>query len=138
MPLDVEIDWLAVDEDNEEIFGCTRVLYALCHPNTDELLYIGKADFCTVRQRVSCRSKDGVWDHIEEYCDTEEAHVLVGKLETDARLTVDLLADVESLLIKRLRPCCNVQSQRSRIERPGLRVTCIGDWPEDRAVFMDR
>ena len=45
------------------------------------------------------------------------------------RYNPEKLADVESLLIKRLRPRGNIMSINTRISRPGIRVLCDGNWP---------
>jgi hypothetical protein len=135
--LDVEVRWTRVVDD-ESLWAATRVLYAWCDPGTSRVLYLGKADFRTVRQRFACHSKDGVWDHLEKRLGIDDVDVRVGDFITQTRLTKALLEDTETLLIKRLRPCCNVQCTRSRIQRPGLRVTCTGDWPERKLCFVDR
>jgi hypothetical protein len=57
--------------------------------------------------------------------------------EEGRRRSSQLLADVESLLIMRLQPACNVACTRSRYMRWGLRVNCSGDWPERRTCFRD-
>lgn len=54
-----------------------------------------------------------------------------------ARYSLEKLADVESLLIKRLRPRGNIMSLNNRICRPGVRVLCGGNWPHTRATFVD-
>lgn len=138
MPVDVELDWSLVEDDRDALLRRTRVLYGLHHPETHEVLYLGKAEFQTVRARLSCRSKDCVWDHIERACGIDDADLRVATFATESRLTQELLADTESLLIKRLRPCANVQCRSTRVSRPGLRVTCVGDWPLDRVCFVDR
>lgn len=138
MPLDVEVKWDLIDGDDDPLWRATRVLYAWHLPEDNDLLYLGKADFRSVRQRFDCASKEPVWSHIEEFYDTDEVDVRIGRFFTSARLTVELLEDVESLLIKRLKPCCNLRCTVSRIERPGLRVACSGDWPLRRTVFVDR
>lgn len=51
-----------------------------------------------------------------------------GELESPmgTRLTGQLLADVESLLIYQEQPWGNIQSRISRNSRPGMRVHCSG------------
>ena len=55
----------------------------------------------------------------------------------DRRVTHQLLADVESLLIHKLQPWGNIQRRTSRIERQNLIVQCRGDWLSGRAVYRD-
>jgi len=68
-----------------------------------------------------------------------QVRVLHGEpvLKEDRRRSSELLGDVESLLITRLRPFGNIQSRGSRVMRPGLRVQCTGDWPFRRFRFYD-
>lgn len=138
MPLDVALDWHLLDGEDDPMWSDSRVLYALHDPHTDKLLYIGKADRTSVRRRFNCRSKDTIWEFLEEQYDVDDVLVRVAEVYTDARLTSELLADVETLLIKRLSPCCNIACTRSRVQRPGLRVQCGGDWSHERDCFVDR
>jgi hypothetical protein len=83
-------------------------------------------------------AKPEFWEYLDQR--GMDAHaVLVGDVELapGRRLSRELLADIESLLIKRLRPAGNIQAIRSRISRPGLDVTCEGDWPHERRRFLD-
>lgn len=138
MATNVELEWKCVSDDHDPLWSSTRVLYAWCHPQTRRILYLGKADYLTVRRRFDCPSKDGVWEYLNEELGIDEVDLLVGEFNTNARLTPELLEDTETLLITELQPCCNIQCTKSRIQRPGLRVTCRGDWPERRARFVDR
>ena len=44
---------------------------------------------------------------------------------------------VSGVLVKRLQPFGNIQSRRTRISRPGMRVHCLGEWPFKRHRFHD-
>lgn len=137
--LDVEVEWSFIeDEEEDPLWNSSRVLYALCQPERQQALYIGKADHSTLRRRLRCNFKQSIYEHLVERIKIDRVDVRVGEICTEARLTAELLADVESLLIHRLKPCCNVQYIQSRIGRPCLRVSCTGDWPERRACFVDR
>jgi hypothetical protein len=64
--------------------------------------------------------------------------VLVGEFHYRDRLTRELVADVESLLIALLRPPGNISATCTRIARPGLRVRCTGThWPSVSRYFID-
>jgi hypothetical protein len=135
----VRWSWLTTRKGH--LWRFTRVLYSYASEDRGEILYIGKADGASVRQRFTASDKKAFWDDLEEQrgiC-REEVLVLVGdiELEEGMRLTRELLFDIESLLIKRVRPWGNRQSIRSRIPRPGLRVKCLGDWPLAKRQFYD-
>ncbi len=118
----------------------TRCLYAYLHPDDNKILYIGKADGPTVRKRFNAPDKDDLFDFLKDEMGITSVVVIAGWIELEAgrRLSRELLADIESLLIRRLRPVGNVQSTRSRVSRSGLTVLCLGAWPCRRARFVDR
>jgi hypothetical protein len=118
----------------------TRCLYAYVHPRTRELLYLGKADSATVRARFRASDKQPLFRFLERDLELRSFRVLVGAfyLDDDLRLTRQLIADVESLLIKRTKPLGNIAATRSRISRPGLAVHCSGAWPHKKDRFLDR
>lgn len=135
----VEIHWNELDHPSEG-WRRTGCLYAYTDPDTDRILYIGKADGTTIRQRFTAADKDDLFGHFKEEFGITEFGVFAGliALEEGRRLTRELLADIESLLIKRVQPPGNVQSKRSRIARPGLVVECLGEWAHHRTRFVDR
>jgi len=136
----VRVRWRRILPESEGLFRTTRVLYAYVVPPDSEIVYVGKADGKTVGERWSRSAKDDFWSDVERERKMKYHAVLVGEIELPegARLSRQLLADVESLLIGRLRPWGNIQSVRSRISRPGLRVVCEGEWPARRKAFVDR
>jgi hypothetical protein len=89
--------------------------------------------------RLGCRGKDDLFEYFRRELGVDAFRVIHGRPWPDEgrRLTSELLADVESLLILRLRPFGNVACTRSRISRPGLSVVCAGDWPLARRQFRD-
>lgn len=134
--MEVVVDWWWPEETD---FDLCRCLYAYLHPRTDELLYLGKADRQSVRQRMRGRHKDSVYEYLEREWKLEHLRPIIGELMLDEsqRFSSALLADVESLLIHRLTPACNVSCIDSRISRPGLTIECRGDWPHRRRTFRD-
>jgi hypothetical protein len=126
----------AVDDPR---WALARVLYAYTVPPRDDIVYIGKADFCTVRERWCRSAKEAFWDYLEAGLGKRKHAVFVGGVELTGsrRLSVELLADIESLLIARVRPPGNRQCLQSRITRPGMRVRCAGAWPSPVRVFVD-
>ena len=132
----VRIRWCGFHEDDEQ-WSYTCCLYAYIAPQRREILYIGKCDGCTVRQRWS--TKENFWRDLENERRIRSHRIIVGELmlPLNLRLTRQLLSDVESLLICRVKPWGNIQCQNTRIERPGLGVTCTGAWPLSRKTFVD-
>jgi len=116
-----------------------RALYAYLHPETDRILYIGKADRHSVRQRLSGKDKDGLWDFFAKE-GIDRYGLLVGRVQPNIdirRFTGQMLSDIESLLIHRIKPPGNIQCLRGRTRRPGMTVQCEGDWPRNKSVFRD-
>jgi hypothetical protein len=137
-PLYVEVDWTRLEEGSPE-WGSNFCLYAYLHPKHDWLLYIGKADYQTVRERLHGAHKDELFRFFWKKYRIDWVEVIQGDLlpEQGRRRSSELLSHVESLLIMRLQPPANIVSTRSRAYRPGLRVRCLGDWPLKRAGFRD-
>ncbi len=120
----VVVNWTFLHDDHDPLWVDQLCLYAYLHPARDWLLYIGKADFSSLRNRLYGDHKSELFRDILREYGVEEFRVFHGGLELEAgqRRSSALLADVESLLIMRLRPFGNIQSRKSRIERPGMRV----------------
>lgn len=134
---DADITWLPCLSDEDELLERTGVLYAYVRPaRPREILYIGKADRTSVWQRLNDPSKEIVFEKIG----TWQPQVLVGNiaLQPGRRLSSEMLSDIESLLIFEVQPFGNTQSKQTRIRRPGLTVTCNGDWPHWQRLFVDR
>ena len=113
-------------------------LYAYIGPK-NEVLYIGKVDGTTVRQRWSRSGKEAFWSDLERERNIFKHAAIFGaiELELGRRLTQELLADIESLLINRVQPWGNIQCCNMRIARPGLHVRCAGSWPLVKRQFYD-
>jgi len=137
--LRVEIPWYELDDDSDPAWRANFCLYAYLHPDRNWLLYIGKADYQSLRQRLHGEHKAYLFDYLCRRYDIDGFRILQGDLvlEQGRRRSCELLSLVESLLIMRLQPPGNVAFTRSRGYRPGLRVRCLGDWPIKRAGFYD-
>lgn len=135
----VRLHWRSVRSVRDPNWQAARCLYAYLAPEEPEILYIGKADGgSTVRRRWNASDKIGLHDALEQQRGTGEHRVIVGHVESDWRLTRQLLADVETLLIHALEPWGNIAAIRSRIARPGLHVRCLGRaWPHQSRRFLD-
>jgi hypothetical protein len=135
----VWISWCRLDRPGHPGWVENQGLYAYTCPDDPEILYIGKVDGTTVRQRWK-QHRDDVLYALELRRGISEVSVLFGDISLENRngLTRELLADIESLLIVHVRPWGNIRSRRSRVSRPGLKVICEGEWPLERREFLDR
>lgn len=134
----IRVHWRRLRAESQG-WNSTRCLYAYVDPRDQRILYIGKADGPTVRHRFRAAGK-AVLEFLEWQLGVGVPVVLVGTIlvEEGRRLSRELIADLESLLILRLKPRGNIQSIHSRIRRPGLEVECTGAWPHRRVRFTDR
>jgi hypothetical protein len=134
---DVTARWRSLEEKDCGL-GQSGCLYAMLSRRERQIVYIGKASRTSVAERLRCRAKDAMWQHLAD-CEIDGCHVLLGELtlHTYSRLTDPLLSDVESLLIMAEQPIGNMQSKRSRIERRGLCVACTGRWPGRARLYID-
>jgi len=127
----IEVDWTFLDDDPHPLWADSFSLYAYLHLDLDRLLYVGKADYSTVRERLHGDHKADVLDDISRRYGIEQVRVLHGELllEEGHRRSSEHLGDVESLLIMRLQPFGNIQSRSSRVMRRGLPCSApaIGD-----------
>ncbi len=138
----LEIVWAELDDD-DEAWDEVRCLYAYIEPESDEVLYIGKAWGKTLRERLDAPDKDEVFARLKAAgydLNDDGVGVLIGRvtLEPGMRLTKELLKDIESLLIYEIEPEGNEQNIYSRGSwRSGLEVRCKGDWPHPLNTFVD-
>jgi hypothetical protein len=136
--LTVTLRWYVVTSDQDSRWGNNLALYAYLAPVRREILYLGKCDRTTVRRRACYSAKSATWDRVNQR--SKSHRLIVAEIEVNRRLTRQLLADIESLIIYSIQPSCNVQHTRSRgrYNRPGMRVECRGAvWPLSRRVFWD-
>jgi hypothetical protein len=118
----VEIEWTWLRTEQHPLWSDSYCLYAYAHRDRNWILYIGKADYATVRQRARGRHKDEIYRAIRKRygLHEDELRFLHGELiiPPGRRRSSELLSDVESLLIKRLHPVANIQCRAHRISRP--------------------
>ena len=136
--LRVILHWHWVCGEDDPRWKHNLALYAYLAPIKREIYYLGKCDRTTVRGRACYSAKPSAWDCINQQSKTHQ--LIVAEIEVEQRLTRQLLADIESLLICKIQPCCNVQNvgSRGRYSRPSMRVECRGRaWPLARKVFRD-
>jgi hypothetical protein len=130
---------LAGASDGDLGWHLNCALYAYCTVDYSEILYIGKTDGTTVRRRWNRSAKEAFWEARERERRILRHAALLGEivLERQGRLTRELVADIESLLIMRVKPWGKIQCLSSRISRPGLQVMCVGESPLARREFRD-
>ena len=135
----VKLHWAHVGDDDDPRWRYERALYAYLAPRRAEILYLGKCDGTTVRARWRYEAKKGAWDFINNDRGLRSHCLIVADIElpTGRRLSRELLGDIESLLINRIKMCANVQCRGSRIQRQGLEVMCLGAWPLATRVYRD-
>ncbi len=138
---EVIVNWQQPDSE-PGLWNVWRGLYAYLNLDGDdesEILYIGKVDGTTVRQRWRRSGKVGFWDSLEKKRGIYFHGVIVGLilLPVGQRLSRKLVTDIESLLINRVCPWGNIQCRNSRASRPSLVVRCEGEWPLTQTFFED-
>lgn len=134
--LNVVITWRPIREEDD--WDERRCVYAYANPadlaGTQAIVYVGKADFQSVRERWNDHQVDGLLDELDTDHGVPEPLVLVGAIDVvdGTRLTVELLADIEGLLIRFLEPVGN--RVLPRMVRPGLVITNKGRWFADELM----
>lgn len=137
----IRIRWVAIRGEDDPMWFWSGVLYAYIAPGGEEILYVGKADGATstIRTRWNADDKEGFWRDLERQRGIYQHAVIAGRVDigSGGRLTSQLLADLESLLIKWEQPWGNIQGRRKRnFSRPGIEVRCTGNWP-GRTKYLD-
>src|SRR2546425_11276404 len=117
---DVLVRWDRVTTEDDERWSWRRVLYGYLAPPHGEIVYIGKADYCSVYERWTESAKPKMWAKLDA-AGIRKHCLIVGDIELPRgrRLSVALLGDVESLLIYSVQPSANTACRRLRITRPG-------------------
>lgn len=96
------LDWRDVHDETgrwSARWDYNLALYAISHARRDEILYLGKADGCTVRTRWNADDKhERVWRRIEEELGLFKHVFIVAefRLPEGQRLTRQLVCDVEA------------------------------------------
>jgi hypothetical protein len=114
------LDWRDVNHESgrwEHRWQYELALYAVIHPRTDEIIYIGKADGSTVRARWNAADKhDRVWRRMEQERGISEHGFVVGEFQMPEgiRLTRQLVCDIEAMLIYAIQPWANTSNTASR------------------------
>ncbi len=134
--MSIEIEWRTLSAASKE-WHHNHVLYSYLDPHTDRILCVGMAWRRSVKQRFTDRDKRSVFDFFHDELGLDVVKVQVGEAWMEGRLTRQLLSDIESLLIKRLKPIGNIMCRVTRISRQGMRLECFHEWPHERTRFVD-
>jgi hypothetical protein len=134
--MSMEIHWRTLLPESRD-WNYRHVSYAYLDPNKAQILYLGMAWRRTVRQRFRDRDKNALRDFLSDVLGIDGVKVLVGEVWMEGRLSRQLLSEVESLLIKRLKPPGNIMCRSNRISRQGMRLKCLHEWPHERTRFVD-
>jgi hypothetical protein len=138
---DVDIRWACLP-DGDPRWHASGVLYAYVHDRRPVVYYLGKAWTTTVGERWDAPDKvsaSGFWPWYSQEVSSHH-RVYIGEIETDMRLTHELLGDLESLLINAYKPGGNgtYTKTRGRYWREGLIVRNLGSWPyRSRPIVID-
>jgi hypothetical protein len=135
----VHVYWSIIESEDDGLLGESYCLYAYFYPSRSKITYVGQAYRHTVRQRLGGEHKRKLFGRIVAQGCQEPFALLHGvlKLEPGRRMSLELLTDVETLLIKRLNPPWNTQARKTRVARSGMVVICRGEWPLQRKRFVD-
>lgn len=136
----VTVNWRYLDAKGQDAgWDCWKCLYAYLTPNEDEIIYIGKADRASIKERWKGKDKQTLWEYLDNDRKIFDHIVSIGilNLEQGNRFSPQLLSDVESLLIAYEQPLGNIQCIKSRISRTNLAVRCIGDWIGKAEFYQD-
>lgn len=137
----VNIFWQTATSLNSIICQRHKVLYAIIDKATKEILYLGKADKQSVKERLQCESKQRIWEQLDDRhpFQSNDLLVIVGVMdfEVGRRFSSDLLSDIESMLILGIKPRTNDKCKNTRKTREGVWVACSGYWHFSFNEFYD-
>lgn len=137
-----EVHWEAIQGpfEEDERWDWHEVLYAYVTQRTKEILYIGKAENHTVRQRLLADDKvNGFWTDLHKERRVGPPDVIVGQLVfgPNERFSRKRLADAEKLLILSHDTWGNIHGAKSA-SLPRMRVRCTGTgWPPTAPRMFD-
>ena len=122
------------DDDSKEC------LYAYLHTETKEILYIGKADGKTVRERWEAEDKELLKKFLSKN-GIKKIYPIIGflVLPDGKNFSSKLLNDIESLLIFKEKPRGNIKNTQTRgISRPGMKIICKGEAWSGEKIYIDK
>lgn len=135
----VKVRWRNLIGFEDEGWRMCRCLYAYTTTNSDEILYIGKADRASIYDRWKAKDKEKLFLRMENERKVYQHIVSIGCLELEfgKKFSWQMLSDVESLLINYEQPWGNDKCKNTRISRPNLEVKCVGNWIGNSKTYLD-
>lgn len=137
--MSVKIHWRQLIGLEDEGWNMSRCLYAYTTVNSNEILYIGKADRASISERWKDKDKQKLFADLEKQRQIYQHIVLFGNMELELgeKFSWQFLSDIESLLIAFEQPWGNIQCKNTRISRSNLEVKCVGNWIGNK-FYLDR
>lgn len=133
----IEVEWgkIEAEEDGDN----SECLYAYLHTETREILYIGKADGSTIRERWEAEDKESLKNFLSKN-GIKKIYPIIGflVLPEGKNFSSKLLHDIESLLIFKEKPRGNIKNTQTRgRSRSGMKIICKGEaWP-GKIIYFD-
>ena len=94
----IAVDWSFLADTRDELWRDSFCLYAYLHPTRDWLLYVGKADFGTVRSRLRGDHKAALFRDIRREYGVDDVRVGIDERRWSAVLFVNNVADKRAIL----------------------------------------
>ncbi len=133
----IEIEWKLIETDEDE--NNSECLYAYLHPETNEILYIGKADGSTVKERWEAEDKESLKNFLSKN-GINKVYPIIGFLilPEGSNFSSKLLHDIEGLLIFKEKPIGNIKNTQTRgISRQGMKIICKGEAWTGEKIYID-
>jgi hypothetical protein len=122
--------------EGHELWHSSGLLYAFFCPDSNKLLYLGKAEGKTVGERWHADDKQRI--HFElRRAGYKKYNVLVGDLTIHGNSNATL-ALVESVLIFEHRPFANQKHRKTVNSDVNLDIRHHGDWPHFRQTLAPK
>jgi hypothetical protein len=131
--MQISVHWKSFEGDEDSGRAALWPFFAYVTPDCEEIVYIGKANRELAKNLgKGARSRNPLFRELAERRGIRQVELLSGtvRLPPGAKLTRELLADIEAMLIYGFQPWGNVHERESLKEyyRPDLRVRCTWDW----------
>ena len=132
--MQINVHWKSFEGDEDSGRAALWPFFAYVTPDCEEVVYIGKANRELTKSLANgSRNRNPLFRELAERRGIQQVELLSGtvRLPPGTKLTRELLADIEAMLIYEFQPWGNVNGRDSLKEyyRPDLRVRCTWDWP---------
>lgn len=132
--MQISVHWKSFEGDEDSGRAALWPFFAYVTPDCEEIVYIGKANRELAKSYSNgSKSRSPLFRELAERRGIRQVELLSGtvRLPPGTKMTRELLADIEAMLIYEFQPWGNVHERDSLKEyyRPDLRVRCTWDWP---------